>query len=302
MKRSIVLIVLAGLLWGTSGVFAHFLYPCGFAPLELVGCRALVSFLGMAGFALCRNRALFRVRLRELPLLLLVGLGIFATASLYYTAMAMTSVSTAVMLMYTAPVYVLFLSVLFLGERLSRLKLFSVALMLLGCCFVSGIIGDLRFDLFGLLAGAASGVTYALYNIFVKISVRHKNDPVSVSMYAFLAMTLAALPFIDFRAFGAHVAAAPARTVPLLIGIGIFTCVLPYLLYTLAMRELSAGTATALGIVEPMSASVYSFAFLGESLDLLAVLGIVLVLLSVYLLSRAEEGENTKEKTEENAA
>ncbi|MBQ2719715.1 MAG: DMT family transporter [Clostridia bacterium] len=298
MKRSVALIVLAGLLWGTSGLFAHYLSPYGFTPLELVGCRALISFVAMAVYALIFDRALFRVRPRELPLLLLVGLGIFGTASLYYIAMAMTSVSTAVMLMYTAPLYVLFLSFFFLGERLSRGKLLAVLLMLLGCCLVSGIIGDLRFDVLGLLAGAASGVTYAVYNLLVKLSVRRGNDPVAVSMYAFLAMTLAALPFIRFRELGAHLAARPAVTVPLAIGIGICTCVLPYFLYTLAMRRLSAGTATALGIVEPMSATVYSCLFLGEALDLLTGAGILLVLLSVLLLSRAEGGDNEK-KTKE---
>ena len=152
-KTAFLLILLAGVLWGTSGIFAHYLYPYGFSPLELVFCRAILSFLLLAVYILIRDRRLLLIRPKELPLLLLVGLGIFGTASLYYTSMAMTSVSTAVILMYTAPVYVLFLSVLFLGERLSRLKLASVGLMLLGCCFVSGIIGGLRFDALGLLAG-----------------------------------------------------------------------------------------------------------------------------------------------------
>ena len=290
MKLSAFLyILLAGVLWGTSGLFAHYLYPYGFTPLELVLCRGLVSFLLMTAYALIFNRRLLRIAPRELPLLALVGLGIFGTASLYYTSMAMTSVSTAVVLMYTAPVYVLLLSVIFLGERLSRLKLASIGLMLLGCCLVSGIIGGLRFHALGLLAGAASGVSYAFYNLFVKIAVRRGNDPVSVSMIAFLAMTLAAALCISPRSLWGHLLAAPAVTLPLGIGIGIATCILPYFLYTLAMRDLSAGTASALGIFEPMAATLFGILFLHERPGIYGYLGMALILLAVVLLGKAED-------------
>ena len=291
-KSAFLLILLAGILWGTSGIFAHYMYPYGFTPLELVFCRASMSFLLMAGYALLRDRSLFRVRLKELPLLLLVGLGIFGTASLYYTAMAMTSVSTAVVLMYTAPVYVLLVSVLFLGERLSRLKLLSIGLMLLGCCLVAGIIGGLRFTLWGILAGVASGLTYAIYNLLVKIAVGRGNPPLSVTMYAFLSMAVAAALCVKPQSLFAHVTADLPLTLPMAATIGISTCILPYLFYTLAMRDLSAGTASALGVFEPMAATLFSILFFGDRPDVYSLVGMVLILLAVVLLGKAEDLQN----------
>ena len=61
----------------------------------------------------------------------------------------------------------------------------------------------------------------------------------------------------------------------------------PYVLYTLAMRTLPAGTASALAIVEPMSATVFGF-MIGETLTVFSGIGIVLILLAVFLLGRAE--------------
>jgi drug/metabolite transporter (DMT)-like permease len=80
----------------------------------------------------------------------------------------------------------------------------------------------------------------------------------------------------------------PMLLVPLMIALGVVTFVLPYFLYTLAMRDLPAGTASALSIVEPMSATVFSVVLFHEAMGVLSVIGVVLILLAVFLLSRDE--------------
>ena len=77
-------------------------------------------------------------------------------------------------------------------------------------------------------------------------------------------------------------------TIPAVILFGACTCVIPYFLYTLAMKDLPAGTATALGILEPLSATVFGV-MLGDELGLYSIIGIVLILSAVVLLSRGEE-------------
>jgi drug/metabolite transporter (DMT)-like permease len=58
------------------------------------------------------------------------------------------------------------------------------------------------------------------------------------------------------------------------------------------MRNLPAGTASALGIVEPMAATVYSILFLGEDLNIIPAIGILLILGAVFLLGKAEDSNN----------
>ena len=107
-------------------------------------------------------------------------------------------------------------------------------------------------------------------------------------------MAAAAALCISPRSLIDHFSAEPAVTLPLGIGIGIATCILPYLLYTLAMRDLSAGTASALGIFEPMAASLYSFLLLGEQPNLYSFLGIGLILIAVVLLGKAEDSASSE--------
>ena len=160
-KRALIYIILAGIFWGTSGIFVHYLAPFGFSSLEMTGMRALVSFLVILIFALIRNRSLLKLKPIMLPLLFGIGAMLFLTAYFYYSAMQQTSVSTAVVLMYTAPIYVIIISALFFGEKFTPMKIVAVLMMLIGCAFVSGIIGGLKFDPIGILIGVGSGLTYA---------------------------------------------------------------------------------------------------------------------------------------------
>ena len=286
--KSFIYIIIAGLLWGTSGIFVHYLAPYGITSLQMTAVRGTVSFICIAAYLLIYNRRLFKTKLKELMLFAAIGVTLFLTAFLYYSSMQMTSISTAVILMYAAPIYVMVFSVLFMGEKFSKIKLVSLVLMMLGCCLVSGIIGGLKFDLVGIILGLLSGVSYATYNIITKIASERKNSPLTITVYGFMFMAIIALSISKPAGIITAAAVKPAAVIPLMIGLGVATFVTPYFLYTLAMRDLPAGTASALGIVEPMAATVYSIILFNEELTVFSAVGIVLILGAVLLLAKAE--------------
>ena len=286
--KSFIYIIIAGLLWGTSGIFVHYLAPYGITSLQMTAVRGTVSFICIAAYLLIYNRRLFKTKLKELMLFAAIGVTLFLTAFLYYSSMQMTSISTAVILMYAAPIYVMVFSVLFMGEKFSKIKLVSLVLMMLGCCLVSGIIGGLKFDLVGIILGLLSGVSYATYNIITKIASERKNSPLTITVYGFMFMAIIALSISKPAGIITAAAVKPSVVVPLMIGLGVATFVTPYFLYTLAMRDLPAGTASALGIVEPMAATVYSIILFNEELTVFSAVGIVLILGAVLLLAKAE--------------
>lgn len=160
--------------------------------------------------------------------------------------------------------------------------------MLLGCLMVSGIIGGLKFDLSGIFLGVLTGICYAAYNIFTKIAMQRGCNPGSATLYSFLVVSLVGLAVSSPQGALEAIVNAPAILLPLLIGLGVFTCMLPYVLYTLAMMKLPAGTASALAIVEPVAATMFSVLLFSDPLDWFSCSGICLVLVSVFLLSRAE--------------
>ena len=293
--RAIALIVAAGIFWGTAGVFVEVLSPYGFTPLQMTAIRGIVSFFCMFVYVVLHDRKLLRTRLKELLIFMGMGLGVLGTATFYYMSMNATSVATAVVLMYTAPVYVMLFSVLFLGERLTPLKLVAVAVMLLGCCLVSGIIGGLKFDVWGIAFGLLSGLSYAVYNIFTKIAMQRGNAPQTATLYAFLTMGVAALAVCDAPAVATTIGERSLILMPLLLLFGVVTCFLPYILYTTSMKTLPAGTAASLAIVEPMAATVFSI-LIGQTLTAVSGVGIVLILLAVFLLGRAEHKVTPKKR------
>ena len=287
--------ILAGLLWGSSGIFVHYLAPLGFSPLQMTTARAGVSFVCIATVMLIKNRRGFAVRPLGLLRFLALGTCLYLTAVCYYTSMQMTAVSVAVVLMYTAPIYVMLFSVTVLREKFSAVKVISVFAMLIGCILVSGVIGNAKFSLPGILIGVASGIAYAAYTIIAKMSVSEEYEPMTVTTYAFLFMFIIS-SFVASPVDVVRVAAVnPLSAVPLLIGLGIFTFVLPYFLYNLSMRSLSAGTVSALGIIEPMSATLFGVILFSERLDVYSTVGIILILITVVLLSREEISDSIKE-------
>ena len=294
MKKAFLFVILAGVGWGTSGIFVHYMAPYGFTSMQMTALRGSIALLGLTAYLLIFDRSLFRARLRDLPLLLLGGVSLFLTAFCYFTSMQMTSVFTAVVLMYTSPVLVMIFSVAFLGERLTPLKGVSVGVMLVGCALVAGIVGGLSFHPVGVLIGALSGVSYASYSICTRLLMQRGYHTFTTTFYTFLAVSAVSLALCRPWQMPTLFAAAPAVTVPLAVGLGLVTFVMPYFCYTSALRTMPAGMASALSIVEPLSATLFGFLILKEPLTLPALIGIVLILAAVLLMSRSTDngGEN----------
>lgn len=283
-KKEFAFIIVAGLMWGSSCLFIHALSPLGFSAGQMVSARGVVSFVAMALYALLFNRESFRIKLSDLPLFCGMGVLLFATAYFYYLGVQRTSPSTAAVLMYMAPVYVLIFSVIFFHERFTPAKGISIFVMLVGCALVSGVVGGLAFDLVGMLFSFLSGVAYAAYSLLAKLLAQKKTSTVSLSIYSYLSMAIVSLFFAKPVEMAGLIAKEPAKSIPLLVGIGLVTFVIPYFLYTVSFRRLPAGTVSALAVVEPLAATLYSIFFLGERLTAASGIGVFLILGAIVAL------------------
>ena len=286
-KNALLYIVIAGVLWGTSGIFVHFMSPMGFSTMHMIAARSGVATLSILIYTLFYNRKLLKVKPKELLVFAASGISFLGTGSFYYAAIQASSVSTAVILMYTAPIMVMIFSVAFLGERFTPKKFVSLTCMMIGCALVSGVVGGLTFSPLGIVLGLLSGICYAAYNVITKVGMNYSYHPVTATFYCFLTAFVFALMIAQPLQMGAIIAQNPLEAPLLMLGLGVVTCILPYFLYTLALREIPAGTASALGIIEPMSATLFSVTLLGEALSVPAICGIVLILGAVFMLSRS---------------
>ncbi len=296
-KRAFFYIIAAGVLWGTSGLFVDFLVPKGYHSLQLTAVRGIVSLLFFLVYSLIRDRSAFKISLKELVFFMGIGLAQFGTAAFYFMSMTKTSIPTAVVLMYTAPIYVTVFSALFLGEKFSIPKIAALFMMIIGCVFVSGLIGGLKIDALGIFFGIISGISYASYNILTKLSAMRSYSPVSQNLYGALFMMLISLAVCKPQEIIPTTAKEPVTLSLVLVALGIVTFVLPYLFFALGMKDLPAATASALSTVEPLSACAFGIIFLGDFPDPFSFIGIALIILAVFLLAYTEKNKDKKIKS-----
>ncbi|MBR5236927.1 MAG: EamA family transporter [Clostridia bacterium] len=289
-KLSLFYIILAGALWGTSGVFFTLLKTYSeLSPVQLSAIRNIVAGVAICVFFFLTSRKVFKTKLREVAIFAASGLFLFLTSTFYYCSMATASLSVAVILMYTAPVMVMVASVFLFGEKLTLLKAIAVLAVLAGCGLVTGIMGNARFSAVGIITGLLAGVSYASYNICTKWAMRRGNNPVTAAVYCFMFSAFFSIVTANPFALVGAVAQNPAPMIPLSLGVGVITSTLPYLFYTMGMKNLPAGTATALGSVEPMTATLLSVMVFHEVLTLPSLIGIFMILASVIILSLSKE-------------
>ena len=123
----------------------------------------------MALYVLLHDIKLVEGTKKELLLYACSGVYVFITSSSYFYSMQASSVATTVVLMYTAPIFVMIYSVTFMGEKITCNKFIYLILMMAGSCLVSGIIGGFRYSTVGIIFGFVAGIVYSAYNIFTKI-------------------------------------------------------------------------------------------------------------------------------------
>ena len=290
-KRNIgpVLIILAGCFWGSMGIFVRRLSTFGFSPIQIVSLRITVAALVFSLLLLIKDNSGFRIALRDLPLFLGLGFGsiLFFTIC-YFSAITIMPLSTAAILLYTSPIWIMLMSVLFFREKLNRIKLIALALAFAGCVLVSGISGE-GLTLTGLLLGLGSGIGYGLYSILGTIALR-KYSPYTVTTYTFLFAAAGSWLVCQPADMISKFSAAENQTGLLLFCVltGLVTAVIPFLAYTLGLRTVEASRAGILATIEPLVATLVGIIVFSEPLTLLSGLGIVLILAAVVLLNRKQ--------------
>ena len=287
-KKSVlgdILIIIAGLFWGSMGIFVRHLNGLGFTSIQVACLRLTMAGVIFALILLIKDPKGFKIKPKDIPLFLALGLvSILFFTCCYFTAIRLMTMSTAAILLYTSPIWVMILAIIFLKEKITLNKIIALVLAFIGCVLVSGFGG--KISVVGILVGLGSGLGYGLYSIFGTFALR-KYSPYTVTTYTFLIAGLGSI----FVANPADLADKISKTesLPGLLGFvlltSVVTAVIPFLLYTLGLNKTSAGKAAVLATVEPAAATLFGFFVMGETLGPVAICGILLVFAAIIVLS-----------------
>jgi drug/metabolite transporter (DMT)-like permease len=287
--RGYLYILIGATLWGVSSVVAKSLFNIGLPPGELVLVRLTLTTLTLALILLCFDRGRMIISWNDLPYFLVLGfVGVGGMQFFYYFAISQIQVGPAVLLQYLQPFWVSGYAFLFQKEPLSKGKIISLLLAILGCYFVAGgyEVDLLRINRMGILSGLAASLFFTFYALYGERGLK-KYDPWTIVLYGF--------------GFGAVLYGILISPVKVLTGghsfkvwvaflyISIFSTLIPFGLYFKGMERLRATRASITATWEPVIAGLTAYFVLGEVLHPLQVVGGMGVIVAVILLQVAKE-------------
>lgn len=295
-KNSVVaplLVLVAGILWGTMGIYVRTLTELKFTTIEIVAVRAVVTALILFVTLFIFKREYLRIRLKDIWCF--VGTGILSIVFFnycYFKAITMTSMSVAAILLYTAPAIVMVLSAIFFRETITKVKVVALIITFIGCVFVTGLIGDVgSLTPMGILVGLGAGFGYALYSIFSRFALERGYHSLTISAYTFLFATIGVLPMADAeKVFGTPV--RDVRMAGFYLIFALVSTVIPYFVYTLGLSRMENGQASIIASVEPVAASLIGFLVFDEIITMNGFIGIILVLGAIALCNWKPIGKN----------
>lgn len=280
-----VFVLTAGVCWGFIGFFSTQLSEAGYSPVQIAFLRNIVAAAVMWAWLLISRRGTLKIQWKDLWMF--IGTGICSVVFFnitYFMTIDQTTLSVAAILLYTAPCFVMIMSALLFHEKVTRIKGAALVIALFGCACTTGIFNGVESSVpvFGIFTGIASGFCYALYSIFGHIALK-KYDMVTVTAYTFLVAAVSLLPFMNMSEI-LRFSTEPAVFVNI-IGIGIFSTLLPYIFYTMGLQRTEPGKAAVMAFVEPMVATLLSIFILKEGFTWMGLVGVAAIFASILLLN-----------------
>ena len=284
--RGVLFILAAGVLWGHTGLFVHVLSGRGVSEMSISMMRLVFTFILMSIAILVFDRSLFKVKLRVLPYFILTGvIGMVGSSLFYFYSIELTSMSVAAVLMYTSPTIVMLLSLIVFRDKLTWRRAICCVIGFLGAALSTGVLtGNSNYSLLGIMFGALAGFSYALYSVGSALAMRHGCNTITISLYSFAFAAATIMIVGDVPALVANVASDPV-IIPISIAQSVFTCLLPYVLYTLGIMHTGPSNASIMSTIELVVASLLGLFVFGETIMPSGYVGIVLVITSIVLLN-----------------
>ncbi len=266
-RRALLLLLLTAVLWSLGGVLIKWV---NWNPVAIAGIRSLI------GAALIGTS--FHRELRFTWTFNQIGgaVAYAGTVVLFVIANKLTTAANAILLQYTAPVYVALFSPWFLGEQADRRDWLTLLVMLGGMALF--FMDELSFDGYlGNSIALVSGLCFAWLTLFLR---RQKDSSSLPSL--FLGNLLAGvigLPFM-FQSMPDL-----SSCVGLLV-MGVVQLGLPYILYALALRHVRAVEGILVPMIEPVLNPVWVFLMMGEKPSPWAIVGGAMILGAVLFRVR----------------
>ncbi len=268
-KKAMMLMALCAFMWSIGGLFIKLL---PWNPLVISGFRSLIAVIVL--FLYMRGKG---HRFVCSPQIILAGLGLTGTMLFFVIASKLTTSANAIILQSTNPVHIMIMSAVFFHVRYRKWELCLVGVILAGISmfFLDQLSpGNLMGNVIALMSGVSMGVMYLF-------SSRLPDEESSMSATLLGQCAAAAIGISASAIYPPEI--TPVTIVTILI-LGVVQLGIPYVLYSIAVRNCSPLSCSLIGMIEPLLNPVWVFLLIGERPGFFALVGggIVLVTVAVW--------------------
>jgi drug/metabolite transporter (DMT)-like permease len=263
--QAIFYMILCAALWSTAGIFIKVL---PWHPLVIAGLRSLISAIVFivymryikSGFVINKHS-------------ILSGVFLSGTFIFFIAANKLTTSANAIVLQYTAPMFIIVLSALIFHQRFRLGDIVAVAVTTIGISlfFLDRLSSG---NLLGNIVAIIAGLFFA--SMFIATSRADEKSRVSGILLGHLFTALIGIPFM-------LIYPTPVSTISVLsiLALGIFQLGIPYILYGIAIRQCSPLACSLISAIEPLLNPLWVFLFVGEVPGFYALIGGTVVISSV---------------------
>jgi DME family drug/metabolite transporter len=266
-------------------------------PLILAQSRTTISLLVLGPILLMRRRSVLRVRGTHLVQFFVLGiLGLAASNYFYYLAIDRTSVATAIVLQYVAPVWVLLYMLARGLQRPTAQRILGVVLAVVGCAFAVGEIAaqggfpwvglsGVRFNAVGVIAAELAAISFAFYNVYAQhlLQTYQRWTVLVYALFGAAAFWMVVNP--PWKIVAQHYSSGQW------IFMAVFSMtsmLVPFSFYFTGLQHLDPTRAIVTSCLEPVWAILLTAILLSEFVSPIQVLGMVIVLSATVLIQRPD--------------
>ena len=278
--------IIAMLIFSSIGIFIRSIpYPSSFIAFT----RGVVGFAVILLFMLFKKQKSDRKAIKENFILLAVS-GVFIGINwvALFESYRYTTVATATLCYYMAPMFVIMASPVLLGERLTLKKVISIITAISGMALVSGVFeadkGDIQLK--GIIYGLVAAAFYASVMI---INKKMTDIPAYDKTYIQLIFAAAVVAVYNIFTVDVTSLSTDMTHIALLLFVGVFHTGFAYTLYFGAMKSMKAQSIAILSYIDPVFALILSALILKESMSVFGIIGAVLVLGSAFVCELPEK-------------
>ena len=293
--KGYLMVATAASIWGTVGIQVQILFNYNVSLQSIVFWRMFFAFFILLVFIFITKRERLLIDKKGLIYVGIMGLSSQLLFNLcYFSCIQKTSISTAVTLLYSAPIFIAIMARIFYGELFTLMKTLALIISIGGCFLAAtgGSLSVLRLNFIGVLLGLAAGFNFSLVTIISKAIIR-KYHQLTIIIYALGFGLIFYLPFS--RPLAIFEQDLPLLAWALIVCFGIVSTAIAYGLYITGISYgIEVSRAGIISTLELVVAVVLSWLLFRENILGWKLVGILMVIFAVIIIQL--ELNNRKKK------